>query len=102
VEVQKKVSAYYKEKIGLPAPMRGRPCVCNNMCYLEGTPDEVIYQDRSGIECLCYQTNYTGPMGPNVARPLSQMARLSSKDVAFLLAALSDKVARIEQIIGVK
>lgn len=36
-------------------------CVCYNMCYAEGTDQEITYRDkRSTMTCHCNQTAYTG------------------------------------------
>jgi len=36
-------------------------CVCYNMCYSEGTQDEIIHINRrSDKGCLCYNANYSG------------------------------------------
>ena len=45
-------------------------CVCYNMCYAEGTKQEIIHKDaRTGMACHCYQTAYTGNYP---ATPLSE------------------------------
>ena len=62
VEVQKRVSQYYKEKIPMTA-VSGKGCICYNMCYAEGTEDEIITRDDStDMACMCYNANYTGAL----------------------------------------
>jgi len=40
-------------------------CVCYNMCYMEGTQNEIIHIDRrSDSMCICYNTSYTGSRDP--------------------------------------
>jgi len=57
-----------KEKIIIPmsgwnAPVQNEThnigCVCYNMCYAEGTKEEIIHIDRrNDTTCMCYQTQY--------------------------------------------
>jgi len=50
-------------------PDQGKPCVCYNCCYEEGTENEIFYRDRSSdISCVCYNTNYTGHRDPQFRR----------------------------------
>lgn len=70
VKMQKKVSMYYNEKIKDTTPKMGGSCVCNNMCYMEGTDEQIIDKNVPGMTCICYNTNYNGSMGNDVARPL--------------------------------
>jgi len=43
----------------------GVSCICYNMCYREGSEEEIFYRDRKSREsCICYNTNYQGPMDP--------------------------------------
>ncbi len=38
-----------------------KSCVCNNMCYLEGTDQEKKNVDwETPFSCHCYNTNYSG------------------------------------------
>lgn len=38
-----------------------RSCICYNMCYSEGTQQEISHIDKStDSQCLCYMTNYSG------------------------------------------
>jgi len=71
---QKRVSDYFKEKLGgqsLSVNLRkGKPCICYNMCYLEDTVFQKMMIDGSGLECMCYQANYTGDPNPALARPV--------------------------------
>lgn len=55
-----------------PKRHEGKPCVCYNMCYLEGTDEEIYYTDKSsGMSCICYAVAYSGPSGKDVARRLA-------------------------------
>lgn len=55
-----------------PKRHEGKPCVCYNMCYLEGTDEEIYYMDKSsGMSCICYAVAYSGPSGKDVARRLA-------------------------------
>jgi len=40
------------------------------MCYLEDTVFQKMMIDGSGLECMCYQANYTGDPNPAFARPV--------------------------------
>lgn len=40
--------------------MSSNSCICNNMCYMEGTQQEIINVDETGEGCICNNTNYTG------------------------------------------
>lgn len=71
VKLQKKVSEYYKEKIGINPINNGKNCICYNMCYAEGTDIEIVHSDKSSdITCVCYNSDYSGSMDPNIARKL--------------------------------
>lgn len=40
-------------------------CICYNLCYNEGTPQEIIHIDRStNMSCVCYNTSYHGEVEP--------------------------------------
>jgi len=42
-----------------------KSCTCYNMCYEEGTSNEITHIDRSDdVACICYNTNYTGDPAP--------------------------------------
>ena len=70
VETQKKVSEYYKSK--LPSSSAGsKSCICYNMCYAENTEQEVkVIDPTTTAQCTCNNTFYSGPLDPNIARPL--------------------------------
>jgi len=56
---------YYNQLIHNKLPIKGtnmnKSCICNNMCYLEGTPNEIKTIDRStDHSCICYNTMYSG------------------------------------------
>ena len=49
-------------------------CVCNNMCYSEGTQDEIVYMTRAVTHsCLCDHANYTGERHPPSTRTREQI-----------------------------
>ena len=74
VKAQKKISLYYKEKFGdNTMENNGKSCICNNMCYLEGTKEEIIDIDDSGIQCHCNNANYTGSLEEGIAKPLKRV-----------------------------
>lgn len=88
VKVQKEISNYYAI---VTHPMRS--CVCNNMCYLEGTESEIsVFDPDSEISCVCYNTNYSGPLDPQ-ARPLPM--RMIFMDLYRKIKELEAKVERI-------
>jgi len=61
VEMQIAVSNYYKEKVEIPNNKNCRSCVCYNMCYAEGTKDEIINVDlNTDMHCHCYNAAYSG------------------------------------------
>ena len=78
-EVQKRVSAYYKERIPEEAkaiPGRVNSCVCFNMCYAEGTDHQLITAYRgSDMTCKCYNLSYSGRES-DTARALTQEERI--------------------------
>lgn len=75
VEIQKKVSAYYAKYFPMK-PRLGGSCICDNMCYAEGTPNEIITMNSNSSDtCICNMTNYNGPMTPSIARTLNNKVR---------------------------
>lgn len=47
------------------------PCICYNMCYQEGSDEEIFYRDKkSNLACTCYNTTYSGPINPPNTRKL--------------------------------
>jgi len=62
-------------------------CVCYNMCYSEGTDDEIIHTDRRNTQaCLCNMAQYSGKANPENTRII--------KDVI-------DERKKLKQIFGV-
>lgn len=52
----------------------GNGCICFNMCYNEGTPEEIINIDRkANFGCLCNQAQYNGEAVPTRTRNLLQI-----------------------------
>jgi len=96
VKMQYEVSLHLKEKVGEDAPKGGQSCICNNMCYLEGTKDEVVNINNSGIHCHCYNTNYSGDLDTSkVARPLKRV-EINPMEVVRKLEALTKRVEALE------
>jgi fructose-1,6-bisphosphatase len=76
--MQARVANYYKSK-GLNRVRKSnrgmkpgtRACQCYNMCYAEGTEEEIKDIDTSTQHtCVCYHSRYEGSMAPDIARPL--------------------------------
>jgi len=102
VAMQHEVSLYLKEKVGEDAPRKGGSCICNNMCYLEGTKEEIVNVDNSGIQCHCYNTNYTGdPDTAKVARPVKPI-QINPYEVLRRLEALEKRVVDLETVGKIK
>jgi len=97
VEMQHKVSMYFKEKVGIEErEMNQRSCICYNMCYLEGTPDQIVDMDNSGISCHCNNTNYTGDLDTEkVARSVKNI-QVNPYDILKRVEALEKKVKELE------
>jgi len=116
VKAQIIVSKYYKENV---IPMEkinsNDRCVCNNMCYLEGTKEEIIeVNPNSDMECHCYNVNYSGnPKTEECTGKLSQERRekllstikVTPKDVVDELRLLGSKFeflsSKIETLIQI-
>lgn len=108
VEMQRRVSEYYKEKVGMEQQgENNRSCICHNMCYAEGTPEEIRTIDNStDATCICNLTNYTGPIDENIARPLAteeksvqaKFDELMSKDRQVLRAIIMDIDRRLKAL----
>ena len=108
VQMQKAVSEYYKEKIGMEqglavtGHLQGRGCICYNMCYLENTKDEIRDVDGStDVQCMCYNANYTGELNQNLARPLEQKS-ITPTDVMELLRKVDKRLSSVEEYIVLK
>lgn len=108
VAMQKAVSEYYKEKIGMEQGLaaqgqpQGRGCICYNMCYLEDTKDEVRDVDGStDIQCMCYNANYTGELDPKLAKPL-ELKTVTPTDVMEMLRKIDKRLNAVEEYIVLK
>lgn len=52
---------------------KDRQCTCYNLCYLEGTDDEIIHIDRHTDQtCICYNASYSGLKEPQ-CRPVWEL-----------------------------
>ena len=102
VEMQMEVSKYYKENVKEMEKINSNDgCVCNNMCYLEGTTDELTsVNPNNDIQCHCYNVNYSGnPNTDEVAKNLTPERRalllstikVTPKDVVDELRLLGSK-----------
>ena len=107
VKMQKAVSEYYKEKIGMEQGLsaigqpQGRSCVCYNMCYLEGTDDEIRDVDGTDIQCQCYNANYTGDLDPKLARPIEGKV-ITPSEVMELLRKIDKRLSKVEEYVVIK
>ena len=95
VHAQQRVSAYYAQKVISQRSPVGS-CVCNNMCYAEGTPQEVINITRDDGSCFCNQTQYTGPTNPSLARPLERRV-INPMDLLRRIESLENRVMALEK-----
>jgi len=66
------------------------------MCYLEGTEDEIVNVNDSGVQCHCYNTNYMGdPDTAKVARPVKPV-HINPYDILKRVEMLEKKVKELE------
>ena len=62
-------------------------CTCYNLCYNEGTPEEIIHIDRStDMSCVCYNTSYNGEMKPQ-CRPVQELDEQRAAELRIIKAA---------------
>lgn len=110
-KVQKTISDYYKEKLPV-APKNQTSCICYNMCYAEGSEEEIRTPDiLNDTQCICYNTRYDGVMEPKNTRALTDSEReytrntlLVSQERRALQAIFKDIGARlteIERVLGI-
>lgn len=97
VKAQKIVSNYYKENV---KPFKGavinnsNSCICYNLCYLEGTKDEVVQLNpNNDMKCHCYNTNYSGV-------PTNQITKVSPQDVMNELKVIDRKISFLSEQIS--
>lgn len=102
VRMQKAVSEYYKEKIGMEQGLKGdRGCVCYNMCYLEGTDEEIRDVDSTNTQCQCYNSNYDGELDQTLATPIEAKI-ITPEEVMELLRKIERRVGKVEEYIVLK
>jgi len=66
---------------------KDQSCTCYNMCYSEGTPDEIIHIDRStDMTCICYNASYNGQMEPQ-CRTVQELDKQKSAEQRIIRAA---------------
>ncbi len=69
-------------------------CVCYNMCYSEGTQQEIIHMDKSTeTQCLCYMTTYAGDPKPQhrKAQEINEEKRMLSRFLNLSLDIIESK-----------
>jgi len=103
VAMQREVSLYLQEKVGVESMENKRSCVCYNLCYLEGTSDQIVDADGSGIQCHCNNTNYAGdPDTEKVARPIKRVS-INPLDILRKVEFIEEKMkgydAKLEEIL---
>lgn len=90
-----------------------KSCVCNNMCYSEGTVDEIITIDGTTEDgCTCYNTSYSKGL-EDQARLLTFEERenylnkniktqktniLSKEDGVNIMLSLIESIKRLETV----
>jgi uncharacterized protein len=96
VAMQHEVSLYLKEKVGEDMPKNGKSCVCNNLQYLDGSENGIVNVDNSGMQCHCYNTNYTGdPDTARVTRPIKPI-QVNPYDILKRVEALERRIVLLE------
>jgi len=90
-KIQRKAGVLYRklsDEAGLKVERSGwnqdnvqdEPCTCYNLCYLEGTDEEIIHIDRRNNQtCICYNASYSGLKEPQV-RPAAKQLLKDKKD----------------------
>jgi len=64
-ELAKKEGIQLKHSSWNGGQQKKESCTCYNMCYSEGTPDEIIHINRrSDTTCVCYNASYCGEKNP--------------------------------------
>lgn len=112
VEAQKRVSDYYKEKFPMEEHRNAQSCICHNMCYSEGTENEIRMPDQASTEtCVCNNTTYDGPLDAQ-ARPLTfderqrrSVAGIPPAERAAIGAIFKDidvRLRKIEEKLGIE
>lgn len=80
------------DKEGIILPSRNQSnkqsCVCYNLCYNEGTKEEIIHIDRSNndMTCVCYNTSYNGEAKPQ-CRPVQELDIQRQAELRIIKAA---------------
>lgn len=100
VKHQISVSNYYKDKCKVPIEVydNTEKCTCYNMCYSEGTPEQLIeVNESSNMTCHCYNTNYSGSPNPSNTRPIRLANKVSPQDVLNELGVLCNRIESLEE-----
>ena len=62
-------------------------CICYNLCYSEGTNQEIIHINRrSSGTCICYNTSYNGKENPQ-CRPVQELDKQRKAELRIIKAA---------------
>ena len=107
-EAQQKISAYYKEKVPMADQTTGQSCICNNMCYAEGTDREVKKADPStDSTCICNYSsfaedaNYTSrPLTLEERKGLSTINRDEKAVLKHIFMDIDRRLKAIENKLG--
>ena len=62
-------------------------CICYNLCYNEGTLEEIIHIDRNtDMTCVCYNTSYNGELNPQ-CRTVQELDKQRAAEQRIIKAA---------------
>jgi len=69
-----------------------KSCICYNMCYLEGTNQEITHIDFSNDKsCLCYQASYSGEEKPPCRRINHEQERVKKRFLDLSKRIIKDR-----------
>lgn len=67
--------------------IKNQNCTCYNLCYSEGTSQEIIHIDRkTNMSCVCYNTSYDGEAKPQ-CRPVQELDKQRAAEQRIIKAA---------------
>lgn len=111
VKVQRKVSAYYKARVGVKEQENSKErCLCYNVCYLQNTKDEIVtINPNTDARCHCYNMSYSGSNAEGVATPISEekrrnyipVNRVTPQDVVNELRSMGEKFEKLENKLSI-
>jgi len=62
-------------------------CTCYNLCYNEGTSEEIIHIDRkTDMTCICYNASYSGELKPQ-CRTVQELDKQRAAELRIIKAA---------------